>query len=150
MSSKIKQIARSEKLHTKHDKFTRHLIKENILASNNVKNKNFDLNNAEAMSIEGLAALGAIDGLQSMLAAQMLSIHQLQQKSMTFANAVDDIQIKQYYINAAIKLGNCFVQQASLLAKLQGIGGQKIIVERVDVHQGGQAIVGNIQGGMGN
>ncbi|HHF7367430.1 TPA: hypothetical protein ACPSKY_002563 [Legionella bozemanae] len=150
MSSKIKQIASTKKLITKHNKFTRQLIKENVLASNNIRNKNFDMDNAEAMSIEGLSALGAIDGLQSMLAAQMLSIHQLQQKSMTFANAVDDIQLKQYYTNSAIKLSNCFVQQASLLAKLQGIAGQKIIVERVDVHQGGQAIVGNIQGGMGN
>ena len=41
------------------------------------------------------------------------------------------------------------MQQANTLAKLQGVGGQKIIIERVDVHQGGQAIVGNIQGGMG-
>lgn len=42
------------------------------------------------------------------------------------------------------------LQQATLLAKLQGGIGQKIIVEHVDVHQGGQAIVGNIQGGLGN
>ena len=34
-----------------------------------------------------------------------------------------------------------------ILAKLQGVGGQKIIVERVDVHDGGQAIVGNVRGG---
>ncbi|KTD31197.1 hypothetical protein Lmor_2804 [Legionella moravica] len=51
--------------------------------------------------------------------------------------------------NAIVKLANCFVQQTNILAKLQGVGGQKIIVERVDVHQGGQAIVGNIQGSMG-
>ena len=85
-----------------------------------------------------------------MLAAQMLSIHHLQQRSMTYANACEGMKLQQYYTNAAIKLSNCFVQQANMLAKLQGVGGQKIIVERVDVHQGGQAIVGNIQGGMGN
>jgi hypothetical protein len=50
-------------------------------------------------------------------------------------------------MNTAIKLSNTFVQQAALLAKLQGGGAQKIVVERVDVHQGGQAIVGSIQGG---
>jgi hypothetical protein len=38
---------------------------------------------------------------------------------------------------------------SNALAKLQGVGGQKIVVERVDVHQGGQAVVGNIQGGKG-
>lgn len=65
---------------------------------------------------------------------------------MIYANATDELELKKYYTNAAIKLANCFTQQANILAKLQGIGGQKIIVERVDVHQGGQAVVGNIQG----
>lgn len=81
-----------------------------------------------------------------MLATQLLSIHRLQQESMAFANACDSMYSKQYYTNAAIKLSNCFAQQALLLAKLQGVGSQKIIVERVDVHQGGHAIVGSIQG----
>nr|HAT8715386.1 hypothetical protein [Legionella jordanis] len=77
------------------------------------------------------------------------SIHELQQTTMAFAISCTDLELKKYYTNAAIKLANCFTQQASVLAKLQGVGGQKIIVERVDVHQGGQAIVGNIQGGYG-
>jgi len=81
-----------------------------------------------------------------MLAAQMYSIHELQQKIMIYANATDNLELQKYYTNSAIKLANCFVQQANILAKLQGVGGQKIIVERVDVHQGGQAVVGNIHG----
>lgn len=48
--------------------------------------------------------------------------------------------------NSAVKLANCFTQQAALLAKLQGVGGQKIVVEHVEVHQCGQAVVGNING----
>ena len=129
------------------DIFIQHLVYEAALASNNFRDDNFNLDGAKQMSVEGLTALGATNGLQAMLAAQMLSIHQLQQKSMTYANAFDDFRMKQYYTNSAIKLTNCFVQQASMLAKLQGVGGQKITVERVDVHHGGQAIVGNIQGG---
>jgi hypothetical protein len=39
-------------------------------------------------------------------------------------------------------------QQASMFAKLQGAGWQKIIIEKVEVHQGGQAVVGNVQSGM--
>jgi len=94
--------------------------------------------------------MGVNDGLQAMLAAQMLSIHELQQRTMAYANASDNLELKRYCTNTTVKLANCFVQQANILAKLQGIGGQKIIVERVDVHQGGQAVVGNIQGSMGN
>lgn len=106
------------------------------------------MDKAKQKSSDALIALDVNGGLQSMLAAQMLSIHELQQRTMTYANAIDSLELKKYYTNTAVKLANCFVQQANILAKLQGVGGQKIIVERVDVHQGGQAVVGNIQGGM--
>ena len=127
------------------DKFTRNIIHDAALASSNISSDKFDLKKAMALCTDGISALGAQRGLESMLAAQMLSIHQLQQRSMVFSNASDNVELKTYYTNTAIKLANCFVQQANMLAKLQGIGGQKIVVERVDVHQGGQAVVGNIQ-----
>ncbi len=132
------------------EKFNRYIIDENAVATNNIKSEKFDLDKAKQKSRDAMLSLGVGSGLQSMLAAQMLSIHELQQRSMTFANASDSLGLKTYYTNTAVKLANCFVQQANILAKLQGVGGQKIIVERVDVHQGGQAVVGNIQGSMGN
>ena len=131
------------------DKFSRNIIHNGALASNDISNAKFDLKEAKSLCSEGISALGAQNGLESMLAAQMLSVHQLQQRSMVYANAADDFELKKYYTNAAIKLANSFVQQANILAKLRGVGGQKIIVEHVDVHQGGQAVVGNIQGSMG-
>ena len=72
-----------------------------------------------------------------------------QMGALYYAHAVDNHELKQYFTNATVKLANCFVQQANMLAKLQGAGLQKIIVERVEVHQGGQAVVGNVQSGMG-
>ncbi|BCA94309.1 hypothetical protein TUM19329_06700 [Legionella antarctica] len=131
------------------EKFNRHIIDENAIATNNIRAEKFDMDKAKQKSSDALIALDVNGGLQSMLAAQMLSIHELQQRTMAYANAIDSLELKKYYTNTAVKLANCFVQQATILAKLQGVGGQKIIVERVDVHQGGQAVVGNIQGGMG-
>lgn len=131
------------------DQFNQHMIHNATLATNDFGSEHFNLENALQQTKEGLASLNAKNGLQSMLAAQMLSIHHLQQRAMTFANASGNIKLEQYYTNSAIKLSNCFMRQANILAKLQGIAGQKIVVERVDVHQGGQAIVGNIQGGAG-
>ena len=125
-------------------KFMRRIIANNAVACHDIRSEGFDMDNAKQISHEGLTALGARDGLQSMLVAQMLSVHQLQQRAMVFANGLEDGESKQYYTNTTIKLANCFVQQANMLAKLQGVGGQKIIVERVDVHQGGQAVVGTI------
>ncbi len=132
------------------ENFNRHIIHENAIATNNIKAENFDLDKAKQQSTDAMVALGTDGGLQLMLAAQMLSIHKLQQRTMLYANASDNLELQKYYTNSTVKLANCFVQQANILAKLQGVGGQKIIVEHVDVHQGGQAIVGNIQGGMGN
>jgi hypothetical protein len=144
-----KQLPVSDKKNDTKKTFNRYIIQENSRTLNDVTAHNFDINKATQISENSLAALDAKDGLQSMLAAQILSIHKLQQKSMAYAHAADDFELKKYFTNTAIKLANCFVQQANMLAKLQGIAGQKIIVERVDVHQGGQAIVGNIQNNMG-
>lgn len=129
------------------ESFNKHLIHENALATNNIKAEKFDMDKAKQKSSDAMVAMDANGGLQAMLAAQMFSIHELQQKTMVYANAAESVELQKYYTNAAVKLANCFTQQANILAKLQGVGGQKITVERVDVHQGGQAIVGNIQGG---
>ncbi|MDW9176993.1 hypothetical protein SE924_10085 [Legionella pneumophila] len=132
------------------DRFSRHLLHENALACNDIRSEKFNMDRAKQNSDDAMRAIGVDGGLQSMLAAQMLSIHELQQRTMVYANGTDNLELKKYYTNSAVKLANCFVQQTNILAKLQGVGGQRITVERVDVHQGGQAIVGNIQGGMGN
>ncbi|HAT6935945.1 TPA: hypothetical protein JAN57_03230 [Legionella pneumophila] len=131
-------------------RFRNRIIRKNAIATNNVMSDTFNIHEANKDSHEALTALNAATSLQSMLIAQMLSVHELQQRTIAFAHGSSEVDIKTYYTNSAVKLANCFVQQASLLAKLQGIAGQKIIVERVDVHQGGQAIVGTIQGVMGN
>lgn len=143
-----KQLPVSDKSKEAKEKFNRHIIQKNAETISDITAHNFDINKATQISRNALIALDAKDSLQSMLAAQILSIHTLQQKSMAYAHAADDFELKKYFTNATIKLANCFTQQASILAKLQGVGGQKIIVERVDVHQGGQAIVGNIQNCM--
>lgn len=132
---------------TAKENFKRELIDQSALSSNNIRAAGFNLENAKSKSANALLALDVHNGLQAMLTAQMLSIHELQQRTMTFANGVDNLELKKYYTNSGVKLANCFVQQANLLAKLQGIG-QKITIERVDVHNGGQAIVGNVERGL--
>lgn len=131
----------------RHEKFTQRMVHDTTMATNDFRDKNFNLEGAREKTKEGMKALNVNDRLQSMLAAQMLSIHHLQQQSIIYANGLKGLKEQHHYTNAAIKLSNCFVQQANALAKLQGVGCQKIVVERVDVHQGGQAIVGNVHGG---
>lgn len=129
--------------------FKKKVLRHSALASNNISNLTFDIDDAMNQSQLMIQALKAQDGLQEMVAAQIISLHRLQQLSMSLANATDEMHHKQYFTNAAVKLANCFTQQANLLSRLQGNGGQRITIERVDVHHGGQAIVGNINEGVG-
>jgi len=85
------------------------------------------------------------DALQSMLAAQIISVHNLQQETYMLAKRHIKSPSFSYYINTVTKLSNVFIQQASTLQKLQGKNHQKVRVEHVNVHNGGQAIVGNIE-----
>ena len=114
------------------------------IASRVSKGRSYD--EAKQISLDSFDALRVEDGVQAMVAAQMLTVHKLQQEVMVYANGVEDIRNKQYFVNSAVKLTNCFTQQAALLARLQGNLGQKMTVERVDVHDGGQAVVGNVAG----
>ncbi len=100
-------------------------------------------------------ALGAKGLVEHLLSTQLLDIHELQQKLIVFANrSMNYPEENQYYINAVTKLSNAFVSQITLLQKLQGQNQQKVTVEHLHVHQGAQAIVGQVNanntGGVAN
>jgi hypothetical protein len=125
------------------------VIHANILACEDFKHKSFSPEKALERSEQGIESLKTKEGLQDMLAAQMLSIHNLQQQSMALAHVSQRAEASKYYTNAAIKLANVFVQQANTLAKLQGFVSQRITVEKVNVHEGGRAVVGNVSANAG-
>lgn len=90
--------------------------------------------------------------LKTLLATQMYEIHEQQQRMAKQAGLTNYPEHRQTYINNLVKLSNVFIQQTILMQKLTGNGLQKVIVEHVNVHNGGQAIVGNIESprGMAN
>ena len=110
---------------------------------------NFDSKTAISESQDSLIALGAQGGLQEMLAAQLTTLHVLQQSTAALAQTSTLVEHKICYINAAVKLTNSFAQIAGLMSKLQGKGNQKIVVEHLEVKNGGQALVANINRGAG-
>lgn len=142
--SQVKFIKTSEQPHSS---FKSRVVNKNVISCyQSTADDRVGLEKAFIESKEGIEALQAKDSLQEMLAAQMLSIHELQQTSMFYANNTNHPEAKKYYTNTAIKLANCFTQQATLLSKLQGTFGQQIVVKHVEVNNGGQAVVGNITG----
>lgn len=89
------------------------------------------------------------DEVESMLAAQMAAVHMA---TMTFARrlaTVETIDQQDSAERAFNKLARTFAAQVEALKRYRTGGEQKVTVEHVHVHQGGQAIVGNVAHGPG-
>ena len=87
------------------------------------------------------------DQLEAMLAAQMAATHIA---AITFARRlanVDTIPQQDSASNAYNKLTRTFAAQMETLKRYRSNGEQRVIVERVTVQSGGQAIVGNVSHG---
>lgn len=98
------------------------------------------------IALQQLAELKPESYLESMLLAQMVQVSNAAGKCMERAFLLEGqtIPAKEMNANLAIKFQRTFVAQIEALQKLRGKGGQKVTVEHVHVHEGGQAIVGNV------
>ncbi len=91
-------------------------------------------------------SLAPSDGLEGMLAAQMVGTHLAALECLRLAAvpqqsfAARDMNLKN-----ATKLMALYAQQVAALNKHRGKGQQKVTVEHVHVEAGGQAIVGNVE-----
>jgi hypothetical protein len=83
-----------------------------------------------------------------MLAAQMVAVHTMvmdcSQRAMLKSQTFDG---KNMNLNQAVKLMRTYTTQMESLNKYRGKGQQKMTVEHVHVNEGGQAIIGNVEGG---
>jgi hypothetical protein len=97
------------------------------------------------------AVLAVVDGVQpdneieAMLAGQMAVTHALSLELLGRARRAEQLPQFESAANYATKMLRTFAVQAETLAKLRRGGEQKVTVEHVHVHPGGQAIVGNVQ-----
>lgn len=115
-----------------------------IPGSQNPKEQETNINAALAM----LADIGPKDGLEGMLAAQMVSIHHLSMECIRRAMIKDlHPDLINDNINCTTKLMRAFAAQMQALQKHRNGGKQTIKVQHVNVESGGQAIVGDVKGG---
>ena len=91
------------------------------------------------------------DTIESLLAAQMVATHNMimeySKRAMQSGQHPDDVNAN---VNRVTKLMRTFTTQVEALKKYRTGGKQTIQVQYVNVNEGGQAVVGNIQGGGGN
>jgi hypothetical protein len=86
------------------------------------------------------------DQVEAMLAAQMAAVHNA---TMTFARRlahVDNIPQQDSAERAFNKLARTFAAQVEALKRYRTGGEQTVRVEHVTVNEGGQAIIGNVEG----
>ncbi|WP_210163409.1 hypothetical protein, partial [Methylobacterium sp. WSM2598] len=100
----------------------------------------------------GLAAIGGLaprNEAEAMLAVQMLATNEAALSMLGRARAAVDPVAMERYGTLATKLQRTFLAQLEAFAKLRRGGEQKVTVEHVHVHQGGQAIVGAVSAPAG-
>jgi hypothetical protein len=118
------------------------------LANAGIKGKEIDMGSSNFM-LSIAIGIEPKDQIEAMLAAQMAAVHM---QTMTFArrlNHTETIDQQNSAERAFNKLARTFTTQMEALNRYRGKGQQKMTVEHVHVHEGGQAIVGNVQGGGG-
>ena len=117
----------------------------------NATGKGQDINEGQLnFALSVIADIKPKDQLEAMLAAQMACVHIA---SMTFArrmNHTDTIPQQDSAEKAYNKLLRTFTSQMEALRKYRTGGEQKVTVHHVQVNEGGQAIVGNVNNGGAN
>jgi hypothetical protein len=99
-----------------------------------------------------LAAMHGIaprDEIEGMLAAQMVATHKAAMRCLARLKGAEMIPQHDSSGNLAIKLLRTYATLMETLQRYRGKGEQKVVVEHVHVHEGGQAIVGNVHQGSG-
>ncbi|SIO48039.1 hypothetical protein SAMN05443247_06056 [Bradyrhizobium erythrophlei] len=97
-----------------------------------------------------LAGVEPKDELEGMLAAQLLASHNAAMECYRRAMIAEQtFEGRKENSSQANKLSRTHATLLEALNRHRGKGQQKVTVEHVHVHEGGQAIVGNVQTGGG-
>jgi hypothetical protein len=107
-----------------------------------------DIENKLARAVELYEDLKPANGLEGMLAIQMVGTHEAATECLRRAALRDQTsQGRDLALKHAAKLMELYLKQVAALDKHRGKGQQKVTVEHVHVAAGGQAIVGNVEAG---
>jgi hypothetical protein len=91
-----------------------------------------------------IAAVEPRDGIEAMLATQMVAVHNAMMKSARALRGSETIPQQDSNGNMVNKLARTFATQVEALKRHRSKGEQRVVVEHVTVNEGGQAIVGTV------
>jgi hypothetical protein len=126
----------------------------NVLANQTIqtlwaKNSNQEeRSNQISATIAALIGIGPNDELEGMMAAQLVACHNASMERYRRAMIGEQtFEGRRENLSQANKLSRTYATLLEALNRHRGKGQQKVTVEHVHVHEGGQAIVGNVDGG---
>lgn len=96
-------------------------------------------------TLAAFEAIAPTDGLEGVFATQMVATHEAAMECLRRANIPgQSFEGRDVNLKHAEKLLQIYARQMEALDKHRGRGQQKITVEHVNVHAGGQAVVGHV------
>jgi hypothetical protein len=97
-------------------------------------------------TVSALIGIGPKDELEGMIAAQLIAAHNAAMECYRRAMIGEQtFEGRRENLAQANKLSRTYATLLEALNRHRGKGQQKVTVEHVHVHEGGQAIVGNIE-----
>jgi hypothetical protein len=111
-----------------------------------------EIDKLRSAAVAGLVGIGPRDELEGMLAGQLIAAHSASMECYRRAMIPEQtFEGRHEALAQANKLSRTYAVLLEALNRHRGKGQQKVTVEHVHVHQGGQAIVGNVTqaGGRG-
>jgi hypothetical protein len=94
----------------------------------------------------GLAGISPKDELEGMMAAQLIAAHNAAMECYRRAMIPQQsVEGRRENLNQANKLSRTYASLLEALNRHRGKGQQKVTVEHVHVHAGGQAVVGMVE-----
>ena len=124
----------------------------NLLASQAVqalwiKNSGVETHDKQlTATVAALAGIGPKDELEGMMAAQLIAAHNAAMECYRRAMIGEQtFEGRRENLNQANKLSRTYATLLEALNRHRGKGQQKVTVEHVHVHAGGQAVVGMVE-----
>ncbi|MFO1103040.1 MAG: hypothetical protein U1E20_09070 [Methylocystis sp.] len=116
-----------------------------------VKNSNADeRGNQLSATVAALMGIAPKDELEGMMAAQLVAAHNAAMECYRRAMIGEQtFEGRRENLAQANKLSRTYAALLEALNRHRGKGQQKVTVEHVHVHSGGQAVVGNVEAGGG-
>jgi hypothetical protein len=97
-------------------------------------------------AVAGLIGIGPKDELEGMIAAQLIAAHNASMECYRRAMfAEQTFEGRRENLSQANKLSRSYAVLLDALNRHRGKGQQKVTVEHVHVHAGGQAVVGTVE-----